>query len=76
MVNPNRIIEHKADTGSVLGFKEAEEISNKELIETPCDILIPAALENVITAENADRVSAKLIAEAANGPTTPACGPI
>ena len=58
-------------TGTLAGFPEAEEVSNKELLELPCDILIPAALENQITAENAGRIQAQLIAEGANGPTTP-----
>ncbi len=62
---------HKARTGTVLGFAEAEDITNEEILVLPTDILIPAALENQITAENASRVQARLIAEAANGPTTP-----
>jgi glutamate dehydrogenase (NAD(P)+) len=62
---------HKARTGSVTGFQEAEDISNEDLLLLPVEILIPAALENQITAENAARIQAKLIAEAANGPSTP-----
>jgi glutamate dehydrogenase (NAD(P)+) len=62
---------HKARTGSVIGFEEAEDVSNDDLLLLPTDILIPAALENQITAENSPRIQAKLIAEAANGPTTP-----
>jgi glutamate dehydrogenase (NAD(P)+) len=62
---------HKARTGSVVGFREAEDVSNEALLELPCDILIPAAMENQITEENAPRIQARLIAEAANGPTTP-----
>lgn len=58
-------------TGALAGFPEAEEVTNKELLELPCDILIPAALENQITAENAGRIQARLIAEGANGPTSP-----
>jgi glutamate dehydrogenase (NAD(P)+) len=61
----------KAEHGTVAGFPGSEEISNAELLETQCDILIPAALENQITAANAERISAKIVAEAANGPTTP-----
>jgi glutamate dehydrogenase/leucine dehydrogenase len=61
---------HKEKTGSVTGFPGANSISNEELIETECTILIPAALENQITSKNADRVKAKIVAEAANGPTT------
>ncbi len=62
---------HKARTGTVLGFSEAEDITNEDLLILPTEILIPAALERQITAENAGRIQARLIAEAANGPTTP-----
>jgi glutamate dehydrogenase (NAD(P)+) len=62
---------HKARTGTVVGFSEAENVTNAELLELPCDILVPAALEGQITTSNADRISARLIAEAANGPTSP-----
>jgi len=64
-------IAHKAETGSVVGFRGGQRIDNRELIEYPCDVLVPAALEKVITAENAHRIQAKIIAEAANGPTLP-----
>lgn len=66
-----RVLEHKENTGSVVGFKGAERITNDELLETRCDILVPAALENQITLRNASRVRARIVAEAANGPTTP-----
>lgn len=59
------------DTSSIQDYEKGKKISNAELLELDVDILIPAALENVITAANADRVRAKVIAEAANGPTTP-----
>jgi glutamate dehydrogenase (NAD(P)+) len=62
---------HKEKTGSVVGFPESKSISNEELLETECTILIPAALENQITKKNASQVTARLVAEAANGPTTP-----
>jgi glutamate dehydrogenase/leucine dehydrogenase len=62
---------HKEKTGSVVGFPGAKSMSNEELLETECTILIPAALENQITGRNAGRVKAKIVAEAANGPTTP-----
>jgi glutamate dehydrogenase (NAD(P)+) len=65
------VVAHKLRTGSVVGFREAEDVSNEDLLLLPTEILIPAALENQITGENAGRIQARLIAEAANGPTTP-----
>jgi glutamate dehydrogenase (NAD(P)+) len=62
---------HKQATGSVAGCPKTEAISNADLLEVDADILIPAALENQITAANASRVKAQIVAEAANGPTTP-----
>ncbi|MDQ3780591.1 MAG: Glu/Leu/Phe/Val dehydrogenase [Chloroflexota bacterium] len=62
---------HKSRTGSVVGFREADRVSNEEILVLDCDILIPAALEGQITEENAARIKATLIAEAANGPTLP-----
>jgi glutamate dehydrogenase (NAD(P)+) len=70
-LNARHAVEHKARTGSVVGLAETEPVSDAELLELPCDILVPAALENQITGWNADRIRARLIAEAANGPTTP-----
>ncbi len=58
-------------TGSVIGFKDAEQITNQELLSLNCDVLIPAALESQITEENAHKMRAKVIVEAANAPTTP-----
>jgi glutamate dehydrogenase (NAD(P)+) len=66
-----RVLAWKKEHGTVQGFPQAEDISNAELLETECDILVPAALENVITASNAERIRARVLAEAANGPTTP-----
>ncbi len=65
------LLAHKEKTGSVRNFPGAKAISSDALLELPCHILIPAALENQITVANADRVRARIIAEAANGPTTP-----
>lgn len=65
------VLEHKKKTGSVTGFKGAKEITNEGLLELNVDVLIPAALENVITEKNAGRIKAKIILELANGPTTP-----
>jgi glutamate dehydrogenase (NAD(P)+) len=58
--------------GTVVGYPEADSISNEQILELSCDVLIPAALENQIHAGNAARVKARIVAEAANGPTTPA----
>ena len=63
---------HKEKTGKVSGFPGSSMLGAAELLELECDVLIPAALENQITAANVDKVRAKLVAEAANGPTTPA----
>jgi glutamate dehydrogenase (NAD(P)+) len=63
--------EWKAKTGSVAGMKGMKAISNEEILELDVDILIPAAIESVITAKNAKKVKAKIVAELANGPTTP-----
>ncbi len=63
--------EHKKATGSVSGFTGAKAITNAEILELDVDVLIPAAIENVITEKNAANIKAKIIAEAANGPTTP-----
>jgi glutamate dehydrogenase (NAD(P)+) len=65
------VLEHKRNTGSVADFPEADRVTNAELLELPCDILIPAALENQISARNAGQIKARIIGEAANGPTTP-----
>ena len=62
---------HKARTGTVVGFSGGENVTNEELLLLPCEVLIPAALENQITSENAVGIQARLIAEAANGPTSP-----
>jgi len=70
-LNPYEVSEHKSKTGSVVNYKGCENITNEELLETKCDILIPAALENQITKANAANIKAKIVAEGANGPTTP-----
>jgi glutamate dehydrogenase (NAD(P)+) len=66
------VMAHKQQTGTVLGFPGTETITNEELLELDVDVLVPAALEGVITAENAGRIKAKFSVELANGPTTPA----
>ncbi len=65
------VMEAVKTTGRVDGYTDADRVSNSELLELPCDILIPAALENQITDKNADKIQAKLMVEGANGPTTP-----
>jgi glutamate dehydrogenase/leucine dehydrogenase len=70
-LNPYKVYEHKQKTGSVVNFKGSQNITNQEVLETKCDILVPAALENSITKDNADKIRAKIVAEGANGPTTP-----
>ncbi len=62
----------KNERKSLEGFAGGDRVSNTELLELPCDILVPAAIENQLTAENASKIKAHLIAEGANGPTTPA----
>ena len=65
------LTKHKQETGSVVGFAGSQKLEVAEMLEVPCDILIPAAVEGVLTGENAPRVQARVIVEAANGPTTP-----
>jgi glutamate dehydrogenase (NAD(P)+) len=67
----NRVLAWKAEHGTVVGFPGSKEVSNAEILEIECDVLIPAALENQITSANAGKIKAKIVAEAANGPTTP-----
>src|SRR4029079_15187849 len=62
---------HRKETGSITGFDSGEDVDKREAMFLPCDILIPAATENVITSENADRIRCKILCEGANGPTTP-----
>lgn len=70
-LDPKKVLEHKARTGSVIGYPNTKPISNEGLLELEVDMLIPAALENVITKKNAPNIKAKIVAELANGPTTP-----
>jgi len=69
--DPKDVLVHKEKKGSVVGFPGSKPISNADLLELDVDILAPSALENAITSENAPRIKAKIVAEGANGPTTP-----
>jgi glutamate dehydrogenase/leucine dehydrogenase len=70
-IDPIKAIRYKERSGTVVGMPGASRISNDDLLTMKCDILIPAALENVITLANAEALKARIVAEAANGPTTP-----
>ena len=70
-LDPRALMKHKEKSGTVYGYAEGDKVTNEELLELDCTILIPAALENVITSRNADRIKAEIIAEGANGPSTP-----
>jgi glutamate dehydrogenase (NAD(P)+) len=64
------LMEHRKETGSILGFSGAEDMDSAEAMFLPCEVLVPAATENVITSRNAERLRAKILCEGANGPTT------
>jgi glutamate dehydrogenase (NAD(P)+) len=70
-IDPLKAMRYKERSGTVVGMPGTSRISNDDLLTMKCDILIPAALENVITLNNADQIKAKIVCEAANGPTTP-----
>jgi glutamate dehydrogenase/leucine dehydrogenase len=70
-LNPYDVYKHKSKTGSVINYKGSQNITNEDVLEARCDILIPAALENQIKKRNADKVRARIVVEGANGPTTP-----
>jgi glutamate dehydrogenase (NAD(P)+) len=75
-LDPEAALSHKQETGSVVGFGDTERITNEDLLTLPCDLLIPAALENQIHRHNASEVRACFVVEAANGPTTAAADEI
>ena len=70
-LNPYKVRVHKNKIGTVQGYEGSIDITNPELLTSKCDILIPAAMENQITETNADKIKARIVAEGANGPTTP-----
>ncbi|MBU1693684.1 MAG: glutamate dehydrogenase, partial [Verrucomicrobia bacterium] len=70
-LDPKAVVEYKLKTGRVAKFPGSEPISNEDLLELELEVLYPAALENVITEANADRIKARISCELANGPTTP-----
>ena len=70
-LNPDDVMAHKAESGTVVGLPETKTITNEDLLTWDCDVLIPAALECQVLEDNADRVQAKLIVEAANAPVSP-----
>ena len=70
-IDPLKALRYKERSGTVVGMPGASRMSNEDLLTLKCDVLIPAALENVITLHNAEQVKAKIVAECANGPTTP-----
>ena len=69
-LDPEAIDRHMKEAGTIAGYDRADAISNEELLELECDVLVPAAIEGVVTVKNADRVKAKVVCEAANGPIT------
>ncbi len=70
-LDPSSVLRHKQEQGSVVNFRQSQNIGVQDVLDVPCDILVPAATEGVITGANADRVLAHIVAEAANGPTSP-----
>src|SRR5262249_45709458 len=75
-INIDNLLEYRDRNKTIAGFPEAEPADSKELLLSDCDILIPAATENVITSQNASGIKAKIICEGANGPTTAAADEI
>ena len=70
-LDPADVLRHKEQTGTVAGYRRGDPVTNEEVLELPCEILVPSALEGVITGRNASRIKARIVVEGANGPTTP-----
>lgn len=70
-LDPDAVLAHRRATGSILGFPGATDLSTPAALELDCDVLLPAAVENVLTGDNAPRIKARIVLEGANGPTTP-----
>jgi glutamate dehydrogenase/leucine dehydrogenase len=70
-LSPREVADHKRETGSVVGFKQADDIDGPDIVGVDCEVLVPAALEESLRADNADRVRANLVVEVANYPITP-----
>jgi glutamate dehydrogenase (NAD(P)+) len=70
-LSPVGLAAHHDESGTIVGFEGGEQVTNEELLELECDVLIPAAIEGQITEANADRVQARIVVEGANGPTSP-----
>jgi glutamate dehydrogenase (NAD(P)+) len=71
-LNPADLLRYKQEMGSVVGAPRTQPLSNEEVLEVDCEVLVPAAVASVITERNATRIKARIVAEGANGPTTPA----
>jgi glutamate dehydrogenase (NAD(P)+) len=70
-IDLRQLATHVAESGSVVGFPGCDPLTNEQILERPCDVLIPAAVGSVLHERNADRVTAQIVVEGANGPTTP-----
>ena len=70
-LDPRHLKHYAEETGTVVGYPRSDTMTNEELLALKVDVLVPAALEGQITSENADKINARVIAEGANGPTTP-----